>query len=51
VVLADATLKDVPAVQTGTFFAVPDKFMMSTSQYMADAVVLLAQAAYPELFK
>ena len=51
VVLADTTLKDVPAVQTSNFFAVPDKFMMSTSQYMADAVVLLAKAAYPDLFK
>jgi ABC-type Fe3+-hydroxamate transport system substrate-binding protein len=51
VVLADTTLKDVPAVVTGTFFAVPDKYMMSTSQYMADAVVFLAKAAYPDLFK
>ena len=50
-ILADATLKDVPAVQNGMILSIPDKYMQSTSQYMADAVVLLAKAAYPDLFK
>ncbi len=50
-ILADATLKDVPAVVDGRIYGISDKYMTSTSQYMADAVVLLAQAAYPDLFK
>ncbi len=50
-ILADATLATVPAVVDSRIYGIPDKFMASTSQYMADAVVLLAKAAYPDLFK
>lgn len=48
---ADALLQTLPAVQNNRIYALTAKYNSSTSQYMADAVVELAAAAYPELFK
>jgi iron complex transport system substrate-binding protein len=48
---ADPLLKSLPAVKNNKIYALADKYRGSTSQYMAQAVVDLAQAAYPDLFK
>ena len=48
---ADALLQTLPAVQNNRIYALTAKYNSSTSQYMADAVVELASAAYPELFQ
>ncbi|NCC75016.1 MAG: ABC transporter substrate-binding protein [Clostridia bacterium] len=45
----DPILQTLPAVMDGKILAIPDKFRSSTSHYMAQAVELLAQAAYPDL--
>ncbi len=47
---ADALLADLPALVNKQIYAIPTKYMSSTSHYMAEAVRLLAKAAYPELF-
>lgn len=48
---ADPLLQTLPAVQNNRIYALTAKYNSSTSQYMAEAVVELASAAYPELFK
>jgi len=48
---ADELMTTLPAVQNGRVIALTEKYRGSTSQYMADAVVELAAAAYPDLFK
>lgn len=45
----DPILETLPAVKGGKILAIPDKFRSSTSHYMAKAVELMAQAAYPDL--
>jgi iron complex transport system substrate-binding protein len=50
-ILLDPVLKDLPAVQNGLILAIPEKYRGSTSHYMAEAVKLLAQAAYPDLVR
>ncbi len=47
--MLDPILQTLPAVQNGKILAIPDKYRSSTSHYMAVAVELLAQAAYPDL--
>ena len=47
--MQDPVLQTLPAVRDGNILAIPDKYRGSTSHYMATAVALLAQAAYPDL--
>jgi ABC-type Fe3+-hydroxamate transport system substrate-binding protein len=49
-ILADETLQSVPAVQAGNILALPECYRGSTSHYMAQGALALAQAAYPDLF-
>lgn len=46
----DATLADVPAVQNGWIYSIPDVYRGSTSHYMVQAAKELAQLAYPITF-
>lgn len=45
----DPVLATLPAVKDGKILAIADKYRGSTSHYMAQAVVELARAAYPDL--
>ena len=45
----DPILQTLPAVKDGRILAIADKYRSSTSQYMAQAVIELARAAYPDL--
>lgn len=49
-ILADATLKTVPAVADGRIVALTEKYRGSTSHYMAYAAEELARACYPDRF-
>lgn len=48
---SDPLLKTLPAVQSRRILALADRYRGSTSQYMVQAVVDLAAAAYPEAFQ
>ncbi len=48
---ADPLLATLPAVKENRILALPYRYQSSTSQYMVQAVVDLARAAYPEYFK
>lgn len=47
----DQSLATVKAIKNHRVFMLPDKHMVSVSQYMALGVEDLAKAAYPDLFK
>ena len=47
----DQSLATVKAIKNNRVFMLPDKHMVSVSQYMALGVEDLAKAAYPDLFK
>ncbi len=50
-ILTNDLLQTLPAIQNNQVFALTGKYASSTSHYMAQAVVELAQKAYPELFE
>lgn len=49
-VLSDPSLQTVRAVKNKNFIIINDRYRYSASQYMADAIVLIAKQAYPELY-
>ena len=50
-ITADPLMATLPAVKNNRIVALSARYLGSTSQYMAQAVVDLAQAAYPQNFK
>lgn len=49
-VLNDPSLQTVKAVQQKRYILINDRYRYSASQHMADAITLISQQAYPELY-
>lgn len=50
-VLNDPALQNVRAIKNNRILIVKDRYRSTTSQYIGDAVVAIAQGTYPEYFK